>query len=29
MNLVSKNAPLEVSINRMQAILSEMGCDVT
>ncbi|WP_295055589.1 YcaO-like family protein [Sulfuricurvum sp.] len=29
MNLVSKNAPVEVSIKRMQSILSEMGCDVT
>jgi len=29
MKLVSKNAPVEVSINRMQTILSEMGCDVT
>jgi len=29
MNLVSKNAPLEVSINRMEKILGEMGCAVT
>lgn len=29
MKLASKNAPVEVSINRMQTILSEMGCDVT
>jgi len=29
MNLASKNAPVEVSIKRMQSILSEMGCDVT
>ncbi|PHM17560.1 MAG: hypothetical protein CJD30_05770 [Sulfuricurvum sp. PD_MW2] len=29
MNLTSKNAPVEVSINRMQAILQEMGCNVT
>lgn len=29
MNLVSKNAPVEVSIKRMQAILDEMGCNVT
>lgn len=29
MNLVSKNAPVEVSIKRMQNILSDMGCDVT
>ncbi|WP_310439935.1 YcaO-like family protein [Sulfuricurvum sp.] len=29
MNLASKNVPLEVSIKRMQSILSEMGCDVT
>lgn len=28
MNLTSKNAPVEVSINRMQAILQEMGCNV-
>jgi ribosomal protein S12 methylthiotransferase accessory factor len=29
MNLASKNAPVEVSIKRMQKILSDMGCDVT
>ncbi|HZF71121.1 YcaO-like family protein [Sulfuricurvum sp.] len=29
MNLVSKNAPVEVSIKRMEKILSEMGCAVT
>jgi ribosomal protein S12 methylthiotransferase accessory factor len=29
MNLLSKNAPVEESIKRMQSILSEMGCDVT
>ncbi|HEX5330106.1 YcaO-like family protein [Sulfuricurvum sp.] len=29
MNLASKNAPVEVSIQRMQKILSDMGCDVT
>lgn len=29
MKLASKNAPVEVSIKRMQTILSEMGCDVT
>ncbi len=29
MNLVSKNAPVEESIERMQAILSEMGCALT
>jgi ribosomal protein S12 methylthiotransferase accessory factor len=29
MNLVSKNAPVEVSIKRMQSILSDMGCHVT
>lgn len=29
MNLASKNAPVEVSIKRMQSILSEIGCDVT
>lgn len=29
MNLVSKNAPVEESIKRMQAILSEMGCALT
>ncbi|MDD2949488.1 MAG: YcaO-like family protein, partial [Sulfuricurvum sp.] len=29
MNLVSKNAPVEVSIKRMQNILNEMGCAVT
>jgi len=29
MNLASKNAPVEVSIKRMQTILSEMGCHVT
>ncbi|MBV5321407.1 MAG: YcaO-like family protein [Sulfuricurvum sp.] len=29
MNLASKNAPVEVSIKRMQSILSDMGCDVT
>lgn len=29
MNLLSKNAPVEESIKRMQNILSEMGCNVT
>jgi ribosomal protein S12 methylthiotransferase accessory factor len=29
MKLASKNAPVEVSINRMQTILNEMGCQVT
>ncbi|MFY9142750.1 YcaO-like family protein [Sulfuricurvum sp.] len=29
MNLLSKNAPVEVSIKRMEKILSEMGCAVT
>lgn len=29
MNLTSKNAPVEVSIKRMQTILQEMGCDAT
>jgi ribosomal protein S12 methylthiotransferase accessory factor len=29
MNLASKNAPVEVSIKRMEKILSEMGCAVT
>lgn len=29
MNLLSKNAPVEESIKRMQSILSEMGCQVT
>lgn len=29
MNLVSKNAPVEESIKRMQNILNDMGCNVT
>lgn len=29
MNLISKNAPVEVSIKKMESILSEMGCIVT
>jgi ribosomal protein S12 methylthiotransferase accessory factor len=29
MNILSKNAPLEVSIQKMEKILSDMGCDVT
>ncbi len=29
MNLTSKNAPVEVSIQKMETILSDMGCNVT
>lgn len=29
MNLLSKNAPLDVSIAKMQTILSELGCGIT
>jgi ribosomal protein S12 methylthiotransferase accessory factor len=29
MNLLSKNAPVEVSIQSMQSILNDMGCNVT
>jgi len=29
MNLLSKNAPVEESIKKMERILSDMGCDVT
>lgn len=29
MNLLSKNAPVEESIQKMERILSDMGCDVT
>lgn len=29
MNLTSKNAPVEISIQKMEKILSEMGCNVT
>jgi len=29
MNLVSKNAPVEVSIQKMESILNDMGCQVT
>lgn len=29
MNLVSKNAPVEVSIKKMESILNDMGCQVT
>lgn len=29
MNLLSKNAPVEVSIKKMESILNDMGCNVT
>jgi len=29
MNLASKNAPLEVSITKMESVLNDMGCNVT